>query len=81
MLTELFYLYKFLEQAKLITGKTNQNNDCLCGGGGWGLTEEPGVFLGDGNVFYLNSGVGSLDVCICQNTLSYTLKICAFYFI
>lgn len=52
---ELFHLCEFLELESLITGERNQNSDCLRGGGGWGLTETHNIFLGEGNVLYLDS--------------------------
>ena len=78
---ELFHLHEFLEQAKWIISERNQKNGCFCDGDGWGLTEAQSIFLGDWNILYLNSGMGYVYVCICQNSLNCILKICAFYII
>lgn len=61
VLTELFNLHEFLELESLITGERNQNSGCLRVGGSWELAETQGIFLGDGNVLYLHSGMGFLS--------------------
>ena len=54
---------------------------------GRGLTAKRhrGTLWGDGNVLYLNCGLGYLYIYICQNSLNFTLKkagfiICKIYF-
>lgn len=38
---------------------------------------QQGTFWGDGNVLYLDWGVGCTGVYLCQNSLNCILKICA----
>lgn len=36
------------------------------------------IFWSDGNVLYVDRGVGYVGICICENGLACTVKICAF---